>query len=132
MRAGGSFVFGSGMALEVSTICKSQTNATVTCVRLVLAPDLAAGRPAGRGGIPVRGLARGRGAVVVAGPAARPAGRVRLAVPYGVCVRGVAAAARRAASARIAGGARGLRRAPPVLERRVGTIRRAGRDRGAG
>src|SRR5581483_6995127 len=53
-------------------------------------PDVAAVREARPRGVPLRRLARRGGPVVVAGAAARTAGRVRLAVPLALGVRGVA------------------------------------------
>ena len=58
------------------------------------APDLAARRPARRRGLRVRRLARRGRSVVVAGPAARPAGRRRLAVQVRLRVRRLERAAR--------------------------------------
>ena len=66
------------------------------------APDLAPRRAARPRGVRVRRLARGGGPVVVAGAAARAAGRVRLALQGVVGVRGLARAARRAQRAGLA------------------------------
>src|SRR4051794_16119561 len=59
-------------------------------------PDVSPWRPARRRGLPLRRLAGGGGAVVVADPPARPARRVRLALPRRVRVRRLAGAPRRA------------------------------------
>ena len=94
--------------------------------------DVAPRRAAGRRGVPVRRLARGGGAVVVADAPARAAGRVPLAVRVAV---GVCRVSRPAGEARRAGDADGdgrLRRAAPVLDRRVGALRAGRRDRGSG
>ena len=89
MRAGGSAVFGSGTLRTVSRIRGTQTasvgsnrHAPAAFSRNPPASDVASRRAARRGGVPLRRLARGRRAVVVAGSAARAAGRVRLAVPH--------------------------------------------------
>ena len=95
-------------------------------------PDLAPRRQARRRGVPVRRLARGGGAVVVADAAARAAGRVPLAVPIAVGVRRVPGTARGAGRAGDADGDRRLRRASSVLDRRVGALRRRRRDRRPG
>ena len=73
-----------------------------------------------RRGLRVRRLARRRRPVLVAGAAARAARRSRLAVPRPVGLRRLAGAARRARRARLERRGRALRRAPPVLERRLG------------
>src|SRR6266566_3724026 len=114
MRAGGFLA----TTVRVSTICKSQTRAATALRRHLAASDLAAGRPAGRGGISLRRLARSRGTVVVADAAARTARRVSLPVPHDVGVRGLAGAAREAAGARLSASGRGFRRTSSVLERR--------------
>src|SRR3954469_15472649 len=100
MRAGGSFVFGSGTLVGVSTICESQTDATSPLLGNLAAPDLLAGRPSRQRGVPVRGLAQGCRAGVGADSATRPARRVRLAVPRGIGLRRVATPARRAGCTR--------------------------------
>ena len=89
--------------------------------------DLAPVREARPGCVPIRRLARGGRAVVVAGSAARPARRVRLAVPVAVGVRGLPAAprpARREGHGRRGGGLRG---AASILDGQLGALRRRGR-----
>ena len=81
-------------------ICESQTRATAAFLGNPPASDVSAGRPARRRRVSIRRLARGRRAVVVAGAAARAAGRSRLAVPLGLGLCGLAAAARRAGRSR--------------------------------
>src|SRR2546421_9248632 len=137
MRAGGFSVLGSGTTLGVSTIREVQTayprrREASSLVRSVPAPHVAPPGTPGRRGIPLRRLARGGGTIVLAGAPARPAGRVRLAVPRAVCVPSLARAARTAGGARLAGRGRGLRRTPPVLDRSMGGVRRARGDRGSG
>src|SRR5207302_1143199 len=95
-------------------------------------PNVASGWKARGGGLPLRRLARRRGAVVVAGPATRTGGRERLAVHDGVGLRGLARAPRRAEGEGDGGGARGLRRTPLLLDRRLERIRRRGRGRRPG
>src|SRR4051794_28571727 len=110
MRVGGPVVLGKGTVREVSMICESQTrtDATAAFRRDPPPPDVAARRQAGRGGIPLRGLARGGRSIVVAGAAARTPGRPRIALPHDLGVRGLAGPARGAACARLDRGARGL------------------------
>src|SRR5437660_10038441 len=110
MRGGGSLFFGRGMTVQVSMICKSQTRGAAALVGDLPASDLVAERQARRGGVPIRRLARSRRPVVVAGPAARAARRVRLSVPHDLGVRGLAGAARGAGRAGFTGGDPGLRR----------------------
>src|SRR5438552_15652750 len=118
--------------IVVSTICKSQTRAATALRRHLAASDLAAGRPAGRGGISLRRLARGSGTVVVADAAARAARRVSLPVPHDVGVRGLAGAAREAAGARLSTRGRGIRRTSSVLERQLDNLRGPRRSRRSG
>src|SRR5438270_13788001 len=71
MRAGGSFVFGSGAPCGVSTIGGTETVSTLAAdeaaalLRDLPAPHVAARRASRRGGVPVRRLARGGRTVVV-------------------------------------------------------------------
>src|SRR5258708_4501555 len=98
-------------------ICKSQTHATAAVLGNPPAPDVSARRPPRCRGLPVRRLARGRRAVLVAGSPARAARRGRLAVPLGLGVRRVTAAPPGAGGCCLEAGARGLRRAPLLLDR---------------
>ena len=75
------------------------------------APDLAARRAARRAGVRVRRLARGGRPVLVAGAAARPAGRRRLAVPSASAFAGWSGLLAEPDAPGRARGARGFRRA---------------------
>ena len=87
-------------------------HATSTNQRLATASHLVAGREAWRIRVCVRRLARGRGPVVVAGPAARPAQPPALALQGGVRLRRVARVPGRARRAGVGRRARGLPRPP--------------------
>ena len=113
-------------------ICKSQTRATAAHLRNLLAPDLLAGGSPGCGRVPFRRLARGCRAVLVAGAAARAARRIRLAVPCRLGICRLAVAARRAVGPGDRTRDCRLRRAPSVLDRRMGAVRRTERARGPG
>src|SRR4029077_1199365 len=84
------------------------------------ASDLASVGQARPGRVPVRRLARRGRTVVVAGPAARAARRVRVAVPLALGVRRLPATPRAAGGARHGRRGRVLRRAPSVLDGRLG------------
>ena len=113
-------------------ICKSQTRATAALLRNLPASDLAARGSSRRRCVPFRRLARGCGAVLVAGAAARAARRIRLAVPRDVGVCGSPLLLAEPDGAGLGARDRGLRGAPPVLDRRVGAVRRTERARGPG
>src|SRR5215213_7354877 len=125
-RAGASAFDGRGIrrlaSLERDTLKRSPDASTLE--RCAAAPNVAARRHAGRRGIPLRRLAGGGGSELVAGAAARAARRDRFAVHGGVGVRGLAWPARRARRRGHRGGGRIVRRAAPVLDRRLVGVRR--------
>src|SRR3954454_25394260 len=100
MRAGGSLVFGRGTSRTSfeDTCCSNSTtlapHETPSLGRDLPSPDVPSRGPARRGRVSVRRLARGGRAVVVAGAAARAAGRGRIPVPRDLGVRGLAQAPR--------------------------------------
>ncbi|CAA9492206.1 MAG: GH77, partial [uncultured Solirubrobacteraceae bacterium] len=96
------------------------------------APHLAAGRPPRTGGLRLRRLAGGGGAVVVADAAPRPAGPAPLALQVGLGVRRLARAARGPAGARLAGRGGRVPRAERRVASRLGGPRGRRRRRGPG
>src|SRR3954453_11848300 len=117
MLAGGWAPFGAG--IRSRKYPTSTTDEPLSLQRRPAAPHLAPLRPARPRGAPVRGLARPRGAGVVADAAARAARPPRLAVQVRLGVRGVAGAAGEPARCRVEGGRAGLPRAQRVLDRRL-------------
>ena len=99
-------------------------HATSTNQRYPTASHLAAGREAWRIGASVRRLARGGGPVVVAGAAARAAQSPGLPLQGVVGFRCVARVPGRSGRAGVGGRARRVPRAPRILDRRLGGLRR--------
>ena len=110
----------------------SQVDETQTRQRSPAASDVAARRPARRGGVPLRRLARGGRPVVVAGAAARPARRRRLAVQRRVGVRRLAALLAEPRARVTAAEVEDFVARHPFWTRRLGSLRRQGRARRPG